>query len=413
MCVCGRSVCVHFFFEAPRWFSREQIQDHISPGNMVWVVLGSWCWICGTALETWPQHLKEDCNRKIQTDPVFAVEFNATRAGVEKAFEKLFKFVRPETVTRNKEIGGRLIRRLAFIEKDVFNDHFGVLPGDQGTSAKMVTVPGFEGYDVDGGVLRTSNVPANLEHDILEIYANDSRDLHRVMLAPQQQFREGQATDRWLFACKSLASRRGPHLRGMPTIAPHYHAVKLEANALQVKLALANAAGGEGGASKNASVTVTSSTLDDDDMPAAARAGAGGGVGSGVQAAGGGVSKKRRAEPSFGGTRRSAGKWAAGCLVENVLGPPPGTPAFVGGPAPGTPGRFGPAPATPAPSARGAAAPGTPGGFSSVSKIEVDILVPTARIDIEQILWGASCGRELRPVTPNIICVVCRCSNFL
>lgn len=289
-------------------------------GSMVEVPVEDMCWDCGTSLEVWPLSTREELLHKLNTSAAFRREFQAVKAGVEKAAHRLFKL---QQVSGLKGCGVRLAIKVGLVELEPFKVHFECVPAS--LQLKVITVQvGPENAAITGVLMSLSDI-GPIPHHIVELYGYVERNIETVFLPADGVRRQGQADDRYTLACRNMVKARDPGLKGRNIHNfPSYAAIKKDAKKLQSERESKGVVENEcvEAAAKGGSAAVRvrhGSTLDDEDaMPEAkppptkkqraSGAGQGRGGGRGKASAG---SKLSAAVASTCGSRASVASAAA------------------------------------------------------------------------------------------------------
>ena len=153
---------------------------------------------------------KQDLMHELESEhhKDFRKEFWAVRAGVEKAQERLYKIM---AVHSDHTCGLRVCMNVALIELRVFKIHFSTPP--EAINQKVVTLPfGPEGEPISGVVMEKRTVPEGVPYFEVQLFGEVSRQLHHVLLSPEELRREGQAKDRFKFTMGQMCSKRDASL---------------------------------------------------------------------------------------------------------------------------------------------------------------------------------------------------------
>ena len=191
----------HDIFQEP-WFDFKRVTG--TDGSCVDVPLGDYCWACAVSLECWPLDNKEASLEKYKAQELFRQTVQNIREGVVAAKQQIM--LEKVSTFKNTEVSCRMIRRYNFVYSTTFAKYFGVpldLVSDMAVT--MLTVD----YDYADGMLIRGALPADLEHDEVEITTGSSRIRQEELIGPSTAFRPGQAGERFQRSANA-------HIQGRP-----------------------------------------------------------------------------------------------------------------------------------------------------------------------------------------------------
>ena len=186
-----------------RWFITQIIVgEH---GKEFQQPTGDLCWICGCALEVWPLKETKDLIEMHSKNAEFKKEFLAVRSGVAKAAERIYRM---QIVEADKTCGMKVVMKAGLMTTDIFSAHFEMPPSSVQPQGQIVKLLGPEMGMLEGVVMNKESIPQGVPHFDVELFSEINRRLTETLLAPGDIHREGQAPDRFTFACNNMVGKR-------------------------------------------------------------------------------------------------------------------------------------------------------------------------------------------------------------
>ena len=345
------------------------------------VPCGAVCEHCGITAECWPLLTKAQVAEQFQASSSFRVEFQTTRKGVVAAVRSQW---RKQQVVSQKMISLKLLKRVCFVEVDVFKATTGCSALEVGL--KTIHVPGLDGQPLEGVLLASGSVPEEVPHYLLECSGGSERILCDYLLDGADRHRKEQPAERYTLACKNM--KQDVLVKSLVGL-PQYKTVAAKSQQIQQDR-LSSTLAGVAAATGPSEVSVESRTRLDDESgfmkpppKAVAKAKAHTGKGKGAGKGAGG-NRGRGASPASSFSSRSAQSHRSGGSSVRGLSESSAPPS-VGSAAPSGMSTFGVEPelGVDAASVTGDAAPASDTDIKSVTLM---------------VLLGWNNGRELKRV---------------
>jgi hypothetical protein len=210
-----------------KWFAYHRL---VTGDSVAEQPTGDYCFVCGTALEVWPLSPKEELVQRFHQSSAFRKEFHAVRAGVDQAMVSAW---RSQRVSGMRSCGLKVTMKVALVELSAFNVHFET-PATAFKDLKVIQLMGPENLLIEGVLMSIAELPPNLPHFEVELFSYVQRGLEDILLKESDLKRAGHAQDRFAYACQAMVKERALSLKGTgPFKLPSYSAVANEKATIQ------------------------------------------------------------------------------------------------------------------------------------------------------------------------------------
>ena len=173
-----------------RWFETLSTIDASS-------CVGPVCWVCGTALESWPLLPQSKAISKYHNarERTFRGEVDAVIQLIKRVYDKLQQDVPCSGVYETNTVSLKVLLRAAFVPTKFFNIVMQKTLEKIPTLIKSLEVRTPDYGKQSGALLRLSDLPPGVPHYEVELGCDNSIILEQWFLTADQVLRDGQSLD--------------------------------------------------------------------------------------------------------------------------------------------------------------------------------------------------------------------------
>ena len=179
------------------------------------ICVGPVCWVCGTALESWPLLPQSKAISKYHNarERTFRGEVDAVIQLIKRVYDKLQQDVPCSGVYETNTVSLKVLLRAAFVPTKFFNIVMQKTLEKIPTLIKSLEVRTPDYGKQSGALLRLSDLPPGVPHYEVELGCDNSIVLEQWFLTADQVLRDGQSLDEFQVRVDNALKARPPQLQ--------------------------------------------------------------------------------------------------------------------------------------------------------------------------------------------------------